>query len=71
MRLKINLDNENLTQIRNELWHIQGSLKGISSLLQNQSEHTFLEQSDLFGLGQCLDLISNRLSDIEDSLISN
>ena len=52
----------------NRLSDVSGSLKGVSGLFNQLSEHACLETSELYGIGQLLSCLSDELVCLEDKL---
>ena len=47
------------------LWTLQGALKGLGALFQCQKVEFYLNEEELFGLGQLLKSFSKELENIE------
>lgn len=54
-----------------DIWEVSCALKGLGALFEQQKLEMCYEDSELFGIGQCIKLLSQRLVCIEDSLREN
>lgn len=64
------LDQKDLDEVILKLWEIEGSLRGVGGLMQQQTGEPFYEAKDLFGLGQFLRKIADDLADLQENLSS-
>lgn len=62
------LNAELLEKVCNQLWTLQGSLKGLAALLRREQGDSCFEADELFGLGQLLHVLAREVSRVEDVL---
>ncbi len=60
--------SEEVKNITNKLWELEGALRGIGALLQQQNNSPCYSGDDLFGLGQSMLIFSEEISKIEDKI---
>ena len=60
--------SEEVKNITNKLWELEGALRGIGALLQQQNNSPCYSCDDLFGLGQSMLIFSEEISKIEDKI---
>lgn len=52
------LGDDNFEFVQDRIWMLTGSLKGISALLQQQSNDACFNREELHGLGQLFEVLS-------------
>lgn len=60
--------SEEVKSITNRLWELEGALRGIGALLQQQNNSPCYSTDELFGLGQSMLIFSEEISKIEDKI---
>jgi hypothetical protein len=60
--------SEEVKSITKRLWELEGALRGIAALLQQQSNSPCYSTDELFGLGQSMLIFSEEISIIEDKI---
>lgn len=62
------LNSKKIRKVCEQLWMIEGSLRGLGASLQQQSTSPCYDADELFGLGQLLKVLSEKISVLEDIL---
>lgn len=65
---KSKITPEKLETAINKLWQIEGSLKGLGALFEQQGKGANFESDELFGIGQLLKNLSCDIASIEKLL---
>lgn len=65
------VSKDKLSKNCEEIWEVSSALKGLGALFEQQSLEVPYDNSELFGIGQCIKILSQRLTSIEDSLREN
>lgn len=61
---------EDLDKIISQIWVIEGSLRGLGCLFQNQTVEAQYDTSEMFGLGQLLKELAGGLEQLQSKLRS-
>lgn len=65
---KSKISPEELEAVISKLWQIEGSLKGLGALFEQQGRGASFESDELFGIGQLLKNLSCEIALIEKLL---
>ena len=65
------VSKEKLLKSCDDIWEVSSALNGLGSLFEQQKTEISYNESELFGIGQCIKLLSQKLISVEDSLREN